>query len=184
VIRDMRSGEWERRNTRNMRGLLRDRAKLAKATKFAPHRPAVTFEFSGVPEHVVATAQANASDAPEAVEVAKQRLQERDAEGAPYTWDPKTKLFERLQRLPAVVHVPERREPVARPRERRAVARRASTSSRGSPDGSEPPLDRPRLTRAERDALKAKVDARRREVVRASEKVERSLERHWREATA
>jgi hypothetical protein len=138
----------------------------------------------GVPEHVLAAWKANASDDPEAVEVAKQRLQKRDAEGTPYTWDPETKLFERLQRLPAVVHVPERREPVARPRERRAVARRASTSSRGSPDGSEPPLDRPRLTRAERVALKAKVDARRRELVAASERVERSLERHWRKDAA
>jgi hypothetical protein len=141
----------------------------------------VTFEFSGdrVPEHVIAAAQANASDDAEAVEAAKQRLQKRH--GVLFSWDVKTKLFERLPAV--VVHVPERREPVARPRERRAVARRASTSSRGSPDGSEPPLDRP-LTRAERDYLRARVDARRREVVRATEKVERSLERHWRKDAA
>jgi hypothetical protein len=143
----------------------------------------VTAELVGVPEHILAAWKANASDDPEAVEVAKQRLEARD--GVPYTWDAETKLFERLPAVVhVVVHVPERREPVARPRERRAVARRASTSSRGSPDGSEPPLDRPRLTRAERDALKAKVDARRRELVRASEKVERSLERHWRKDAA
>lgn len=43
-----------------------------------------------------------------------------------------------LASRPPVVHVPERREPVARPRERRAVARRASTSSRGSPDDPDP----------------------------------------------
>jgi hypothetical protein len=144
----------------------------------------VAFELTGAPEWVVTAFQRNASNDPEAVEAAKQSLEKRD--GAPYSYDPETKLFERRppKKRSPVVHVPERREPVARPRERRAVARRASTSSRGSPDGSEPPLDRPRLTRAERAALKAKVDARRREIVRASERAERSLEREWRRESA
>jgi hypothetical protein len=82
-----------------------------------------------------------------------------------------------------------KREPVAvpatRPREQRA--RRASTSSRASSDDPspepDPPLDRP-LTRAQRDYLRGEIDKRRREVVRATEKVERSLERHWRENAA
>jgi hypothetical protein len=84
---------------------------------------------------------------------------------------------------PAVVRTPERRENAARPRESRA--RRASTSSRASPGGSdpdEPPhLDRP-LTRAQRDYLRAEIDKRRRELVAASDRAERSLEREWREA--
>ena len=45
---------------------------------------------------------------------------------------------ERRLQAPLKIHAPERRENVARPRERRA--RRVATSSRGSPDGSEPPL--------------------------------------------
>jgi hypothetical protein len=141
----------------------------------------IPFEFTGAPEWVVEAAKRNASKDPEAFEAAKQRLQERH--GVPFSWDPETKLFERL---PAgVVHVPERREPVAspaaRPRERRVRRSRGSTS-RGDP--SEPPPARPPLTAAERAYLRARIDARRREVVRATEKVERSLERHWKEDAA
>jgi hypothetical protein len=90
-----------------------------------------------------------------------------------------------LASRPPVVHVPERREPVAspaaRPRERR-VRRSRGSASRGDP--SEPPPARAPLAAAERAYLRAKIDARRREVVRATEKVERSLERHWREDAA
>jgi hypothetical protein len=80
-----------------------------------------------------------------------------------------------------VVHVLERRAPETRPRKRRA--RSGSTApTRGPPD--EPgELPHP-LTADQRRELKAKVDARWREVVRATEKVERSLERHWRENAA
>jgi hypothetical protein len=86
-----------------------------------------------------------------------------------------------------VVRVPERREPVAvpatRPRERRA---RRAGSSRDGPSSSESDLPpaRPRLTAADRAALKKKVDARRREIVAASERAERSLEREWRRESA
>jgi hypothetical protein len=93
------------------------------------------------------------------------------------------------QARPPVVHAPERREPVAsaktvatRPRERRA---RRSGSSRGGPSSeSDPPPPRPPLTRAERDYLRGKIDARRREIVAASERAERSLEREWRRESA
>jgi hypothetical protein len=143
----------------------------------------IAIELVGAPAHVLAAFQQNASNDPEAVEAAKQRLEKRD--GAPYSYDPETKLFERL---PAVVHVPKRREPVAptetgatRPRERRARSR-STAPTRGSPDDSG---DLPqRLSADERRALKAKVDARRREVVKASERAERSLELAWRRATA
>jgi hypothetical protein len=83
------------------------------------------------------------------------------------------------------VAAPIRREPFAvpatRPREQRARTR-STSPSRGSPDdlGDLPH----RLSADERRELKAKVDARRREVVGATEKVERSLERHWRENAA
>jgi hypothetical protein len=107
----------------------------------------VTIELVGVPEHVLAAFQANASDDPEEVEAAKQRLRERN--GADYRFDPEKKLFERL---PAVVHAPQRREnaaqnaappaaPAMRPRERRA--RRASTTSRASPDDPSEPEPSP-----------------------------------------
>jgi hypothetical protein len=96
----------------------------------------VTFELVNAPEHDLAAFQANASADPEEVEAAKQRLRKRN--GADYSFDPETKLFERL---PAVVHAPPRREnvaerraPVANPREQGRRARRSSTSSRGSPD--------------------------------------------------
>jgi hypothetical protein len=83
-----------------------------------------------------------------------------------------------------IVHVPERRKPVARPRERRARSR-STAPTRGSPDDSG---DLPhRLTADERRALKKKVDARRRELGAApeqAEKVERSFERHWKESAA
>lgn len=116
----------------------------------------VTFELVNAPEHVLAAFQANASDDPEEVEAAKQRLRERN--GADYSFDPETKLFERL---PAVVHAPSRREsaaptaPAMRPRERRV--RRASTSSRGSPDDSdpEPPLEVIPLACFRRDVRRA-----------------------------
>jgi hypothetical protein len=85
---------------------------------------------------------------------------------------------------PPVVHVPQRREPERRPRKRRARSR-STAPTRGPPDDSgELPH---RLTADERRALKEKVDARRRELVAAPEqadKVERSLERHWREDAA
>jgi hypothetical protein len=85
---------------------------------------------------------------------------------------------QRRESAPPRIHVPERSENAERPRERRA---RRAGSSRDGPSSSEsdPPPAGPRLTRAERAALKDKVDARRRELVAASEKVERSLERHW-----
>jgi hypothetical protein len=38
VIQEMRSGEWERRTRRNMRGLLRDRAKLTLWKRDEEHR--------------------------------------------------------------------------------------------------------------------------------------------------
>jgi hypothetical protein len=115
----------------------------------------VTIELpDGVPEHVLAAFQANASDDPEEVKAAKQRLRERN--GADYSWDPETKLFERL---PAVVDARPRREnaapamrpPAIRPRERRG--RRASTSSRASPGDPEPepPLEVLTLARFRRD---------------------------------
>jgi hypothetical protein len=144
----------------------------------------VTFELTGAPEHIVAAFQRNASDDPEAAEAAKQRLQARD--GTPYSWDSETKLFERL---PAVVHSPMgdslgnalRLQTATRPRERRARSR-SSAPTRGSPDdlGDLPH----RLSADERRLLKAKVDARRRELVAASDRAERSLEREWRRATA
>jgi hypothetical protein len=137
----------------------------------------------GTPVHVLAAWKANASNDPEAVEAAKQRLQKRD--GHRYAWSAATKVF---TRLPAIVHVPVRREPVANAGEQGQRSggrpRRAGSSRDGPSSESDPPPARPRLTRAERAALKAKVDARRREVVRATEKVERSLERHWRKDAA
>jgi cytosine/adenosine deaminase-related metal-dependent hydrolase len=90
--------------------------------------------------------------------------------GDAVTW----KLRSRLQQMfrqergrPPVIHVPERREPVARSRERRA--RRSSSSSSGEPSpADEPPLAPRRvLTAAERRVLKILVDRRRREVIAA-----------------
>jgi hypothetical protein len=78
-----------------------------------------------------------------------------------------------------VVHV--RREPETRPQKRRARSR-STAPTRGPPD--EPGELPQRLTADERRALKIKIDARRREVVRATKKVEHSLERHWRESAA
>jgi hypothetical protein len=97
---------------------------------------------------------------------------------------PHFKDFLRRRPVKPRIHAPERREPVAqaaRPRERR-VRRSHGSASRGDP--SEPPPARPPLTAAERNYLRARIDARRREVVRATDKVERSLERHWRESAA
>jgi hypothetical protein len=132
----------------------------------------------GTPAHVLAAWKANASDDPEAVESAKQTLQARD--GAEYAWDSKTKIFERLPMPVAAATV--RRTPVASPGEQGQRGRTSSAPTRGSPDDL---ADLPqRLSADERRALKAKVDARRREVVRATEKVERSLERHWRKDAA
>jgi hypothetical protein len=57
----------------------------------------------------------------------------------------------RRQRSP-VVHVPERRENVARPREHRARRVRSKTSARGDPDPEpEPPLEVLPLSRFRRD---------------------------------
>jgi hypothetical protein len=81
----------------------------------------------GVPAHVLAAFQANASDDPVEVEAAKQWLRERN--GADYRFDPETKLFERL---PAVVHAPPRREnaaPATRRREHKPTARRRARAS-------------------------------------------------------
>jgi hypothetical protein len=49
-----------------------------------------------------------------------------------------------------------------RPRERRARRVVRTSGSRGDPSEPEPPLGHPRLTRAERDYLKAELDKRRR----------------------
>jgi hypothetical protein len=88
------------------------------------------------------------------------------------------------QPRPPVVHVPERREPETRPRKRRARSR-STAPTRGPPDD---PGELPqRLSADERRELKKRIDARRRELVAAPEqadKVERSLERHWREDAA
>lgn len=100
----------------------------------------VVFQLpDGVPAHVLAAFQANASDDPEEVKAAKQRLRERN--GADYRFDPETKLFERL---PAVVHAPPRREnaaPAVRPRERRPATRRRARA----PTGDDEPSPRPDL---------------------------------------
>jgi hypothetical protein len=83
------------------------------------------------------------------------------------------------------VAAPIRREPFAvpatRPREQRARTR-STSPSRGSPDdlGDLPH----RLSADERRWLKTKIDARRREIVRASERAERSLERERRRESA
>jgi hypothetical protein len=106
---------------------------MARAVAGEPR--GVTIELVGAPEHVLAAFQANASDDPEEVKAAKQRLRERN--GADYSWDPETKLFERL---PAVVHTPQRREAaivVARAREQGTGRRR--TASRASPDDPSEP---------------------------------------------
>lgn len=77
-----------------------------------------------------------------------------------------------------VIHVPVRREPVASSGEQGRRGRRSTAPTRGDPDdlGDLPH----RLTADERRALKEKVDARRRELVAASDRAERSLEREWR----
>jgi hypothetical protein len=86
------------------------------------------------------------------------------------TWKLRSRLqqmFRQERRRPPVIHVPERREPVARSRERRA--RRSSSRSSGKPSpADEPPLaPRRRLSAAERRVLKLLIDTRQREIIAA-----------------
>jgi hypothetical protein len=158
------------------------------SSRVGPGQAGIPIEMHGAPTSVVDPFKQNASDDPEAVEAAKQALQKRN--GGTYGWDAKTKIFERfpVERL-AAPHSPmgdslgnarHLEQPVSRPRERRARMR-SNSPSRGDP--SEPDLPE-RLSADERRELKAKVDARRRELVKASEKVERSLDREWRRESA
>jgi hypothetical protein len=117
IVEAIRSGEWERRQKRNMQALLHDRAKLSRWKR------------------------------------------------AGYTFDEQHRLV-----APALtrIHVPERRESVSRPRERRAGRAGRAGASRPSSGSSEPPLaPRRRLTAVERRVLKLLIDARRREIIAA-----------------
>jgi hypothetical protein len=153
TIAEIRSGAKESRDQPSMETLLHDKAHLARLKpeghSFPPRAKAgITFELVG---------------APASVETAFKRRA----------------AFERAvssRRAPNVQRVAEPQKPVAvsatRSRERRAG--RASTSSPGSPDGSEPPLDRP-LSRAERDYLRVEIDKRRRIQARHLAKLDREL---------
>jgi hypothetical protein len=121
IIEEIRSGQWERRQRRNMEALLRDRAKLAKGRREGrlPERKqrtaGVTIELrgKGVPPEVVVA------------------LRQRAA-------------FERALKAnldAPVVHFLDRQEPAVRPRERRPREHRSRSrtrrASRDSPGLSE-----------------------------------------------
>jgi hypothetical protein len=111
---DIRSGAKERRDEQNMQNLLRDRARLARLKSeghsFPPReKVGTTIELKGAPAWVETAFKRRA-----AFELAVSSRQ-------------------------AVVHVPERREPVATPRERRAPRRRAGSSRASPSDPSEEP---------------------------------------------
>jgi hypothetical protein len=87
--------------------------------------------------------------------------------GAIYVADPSTGSIDRVHNIPKpmpMFHVPERREPVSRPRERRA---RARSPGRLGDDDPEPLAPRRCLTAAERRVLKVLIDQRKREAVAA-----------------
>ena len=122
-------------------------------------RAVLTAEFAGAPDAFVAAWKARASDDPQAVADAKQALEERD--GVSYSWSSQTKEFAPALRFTkrriAIVHVPERRENIARPRERRASSRqraRAPTGDDPSPE-SDPPLEVIPLSRWQRELRRA-----------------------------
>lgn len=92
--------------------------------------------------------------------------------GAIYVADPSTGSIDRVHKgIPkpmSMIHVPERRETVSRPRERRA---RARSPGRLGDDDPEPLAPRRCLTAAERRVLKVLIDQRRREAVAARPEV-------------
>jgi hypothetical protein len=111
---DIRSGAKERRDKRSIQDMLRDRARLARLKSeghsFPPREKAgITIELNGAPAWVETAFKRRA-----AFELAVSSRQ-------------------------AVVHVPERREPVATPRERRAPRRRAGSSRASPSDPDQPP---------------------------------------------
>jgi hypothetical protein len=83
-----------------------------------------------------------------------------------YAGDPATGQIERVasfaSRRAPIIHAPIVRENQARPREHRSRSR--TRPARGSPDDD--PSEPPRLTRAQRQALRYEVDARRRDLLR------------------
>jgi hypothetical protein len=146
-------------------------------SRVEPGQAGTTFKFTCVPKYVVVD--------PESV-TNRSGVRYATIEPGPPVTAPLGYATIELRRAPScgLVAAAPRRQATTSRRGRARTARRSGSSSRDGPSGSsEPPLHRRPLTPDERRWLKAKVDARRREVVRATEKVERSLEREWRRAS-